>query len=89
MLLSIIEKIQKNWFQKVKVKWHPPEGTFAKDADPEKSAKVICKGHKGDYKSSVASVDFFFNRCGEKCKGWGEKKRKQILDKLNKICQGE
>jgi len=89
MLLSIIEKIQKNWFQKVKVKWHPPEGTFAKDADPEKSAKVICKGHKGDYKSSVASVDFFFNRCGEKCKDWGEKKRKQILDKLNKICQGE
>ena len=90
MLKEIIETIiqeKEKWINKVKPKWHPPKGTFAHDADPTESAKIVCKGHKGDLKSAVASVNFFFNRCGKKCEGWGEKKRKQIIDALHKICK--
>ena len=78
---------EENWTQNVKPKWHPPKGTFAKDTPASKSAEVVCKGHKGDLKSAVASVNFFFNRCGEKCADWGEKKRKEIIDILHKICK--
>jgi len=88
MIREILQKLhEEQWLNKVKPKWHPPEGTFSKDADPAKSAKIICQGHKGDYKSAVASVNFFFNRCGEKCKDWGEKKRKEIINALQKICK--
>jgi hypothetical protein len=90
MLKEIFKTIiqeKKYWTQKIKTKWHPPAGTFAKDANPKKSAKIICKGHSGDLKSSVASVNFFFNRCGNKCKGWGEKLRKAIITELEKICK--
>jgi len=80
--------LEKKWVQSVKPKWHPPEGTFAKDADPKKSAEIICKGHKGDLKSAVAAVNFFFNRCGKKCAGWGEQKRQAFIDALHKVCKG-
>lgn len=90
MIVELVEKVlneKEMWTQKVKTKWHPPEGTFAKDADPKKSAKIVCDGHKGDLKSAVASVNFFFNRCGKKCAGWGEAKRKAIIAELEKICK--
>jgi len=89
MLKEIIKNILENnkWIDNVKPKWNPPEGTFAEDSDPQKSAKIICDGHKGDLKSSVASVNFFFNRCYDKCKNWREQKRKQIIDILHNICK--
>ena len=89
MIREIIEKIlEDKWTQKVKTKWHPPKGTFAKETKPEETAKIVCNGHKGDLKSAVAAVNFFFNRCGDKCSGWGEKRRKEIIDILHKICKG-
>ena len=71
----------------VKTKWTPPEGTFAKDADPKKSAEVICKGHKGDLESAVASVNYFFNRCGDNCKDWNLKDK--LLNELRKMCNSK
>jgi hypothetical protein len=96
MLKEIIqETIKKGWVNKVKPKWTPPEGTFAKDANPVESAKVICQGHNGDYKKAVASVNFFFNRAGICEKGnpkfdeeWCKLKEK-IITELEKICGKE
>jgi hypothetical protein len=89
MLKEIIESVlnEENWVQNVKTKWKAPEGTFSKDADVKKSAEVICKGHKGDLQKSVDCVNFFFNRCGENCKDWGEAKRKELIAELEKICE--
>jgi len=78
--------LEKKWVQSVKPKWHPPEGTFAKDADPKKSAEIICKGHKGDLKKSVASVNFYFNR--KKKESGDEARRKAFIDALHKVCKG-
>jgi hypothetical protein len=77
---------EENWVNKVKPKWTPPEGTFAKDTPAEKTAEIVCKASE-DLKQAVERVNFFFNRCGEKCSGWGEQKRKQIIDILHKICK--
>ena len=88
MKIAIKKKItEEKWVDDVKTKWTPPEGTFAKETPSEKTAEIVCKGHKGDLKKAVDSVNFFFNRCGEKCAGWGEKKRKEIIDILNKKCK--
>ena len=94
MLKEIIQElIKEGWADKVKVKWHPPEGTFTKDANPSKSAKVICRGHKGDLRKSVSCVNFFFNKNGICEKGnpkydseWCHLKDK-IIKELEKICK--
>jgi len=83
----LLEIIKENWTQNVHTKWSPPKGTFSKDANPTKSAKAICKGHKGNLKRAIASVNFFFNRCGKNCADWGEKKRQEIIKELEKICK--
>lgn len=95
MLKNILEEIleKKQWVKDVKVKWHPPKGTFAKDADPEKSAEIICKGHDGDLKSSIAALNFFKNRegvCDEKSSHYDPewcKKLNQIEKNLEKMCK--
>jgi len=89
MIREIIESVltEEDWVKNVKTKWTPPAGTFAKETPAEKTAEIVCKGHKGDLKAAVASVNFFFNRCGDKCAGWGDKKREQIIDILHKICE--
>jgi len=68
----------------VKTKWHPPEGTFTKSA--EEIAKIVCKGHNGNLKKSVSCVNFYYNRCSEKCKD-EESKRKRVINILHKICK--
>jgi len=86
MLKEIIEKVlEDKWSQDVKTKWKPPKGTFAKETKPEDTAKTVCKGHK-DLKSASASVDFYFNR--KKVEPGDEKRRKEIIDILHKICKG-
>jgi len=87
--------LDKMWIQKVKVKWHPPKGTFAKTTKPSETAKIVCKGHKGDLKKSVASVNYFFNRAGICKQGhknydseWCKNKDK-IIEELHKICKGD
>jgi len=87
MLKEIIEKVlEDKWSQNVKTKWKPPKGTFAKETKPVDTAKTVCDGHKGDLKSAVASVDFYFNR--KKEEPGDEKRRKEIIDILHKICKG-
>ena len=78
---------EENWIKNVDTNWNPPKDTFAKEISAKVSAEVVCKGHKGNLKKSIDSVNFFFNRCGEKCKNWGEQRRKEIIDILHKICK--
>ena len=78
MLKEIIENLSD-----VKTKWHPPEGTFTKE--PEEIAKIVCKGHNGNLQKAVASVNFYYNRCGENC----ENKSDEIIKILHRICKGE
>jgi len=89
MIREILQKIQEEqWVNNVKPKWTPPEGTFAKDMPAQKTAEIVCKASK-DLKQAVERVNFFYNRCGDKCKDWGEKRRKEIIDILYKICKGK
>ena len=86
MIREIIESvIEDKWTDKVKTKHHI-EGVWGEDVPAEKTAKEVCKV-EGDLKSAVSAVNFYFNRCGEKCKDWGDKKRKEIIDILHKICK--
>jgi len=80
MLREILENLSD-----IKPKWNPPKGTFDKDADPKKSAEIICKGHNSDLKKSIESVNFFFNRCGSKCKDWSLKN--ELIKELHKLCK--
>jgi len=82
MLKEIIEK-DLGWLKKVKTKWSPPKGTFSDDKSPEETAKIVCKGHNGNLKSAVASVNFYYNRAGKS----NDKKRTKIIDILQKICK--
>jgi len=81
----LLEIDEANWVNKVKPKWHPPEGLFTKD--PETIAKTVAKASK-DYKQAVARVNFFYNRYG--CSGDRKgdpicKKRTRVLQLLRKI----
>jgi len=77
------------WVNKVKPKWHPPEGLFTKD--PETIAKTVAKA-SDSYKQAVARVNFFYNRYG--CSGERKndeicKKRPKVLKALRKIYKKE
>jgi len=86
MFRELVQKIrEENWVNKVKPEWTPPEGTFAKETPAEKTAEIVCKGHKGDLKAAVASVNFYFNR--KKDEPGDEKRRKEIINILHKICK--
>jgi len=87
---EILEKVikEEKWIDKVKPKWHPPKGTFAEDTPADKAAEIVCKA-SDNLKQAVERVNFFFNRCGKKCEPWGEKKRKEIIDILHKICKNK
>jgi len=88
MIKRIIENLlEDNWTKDVETKWTPPEGTFEKETPAKKTAEIVCKGHKGDLKKAVDSVNFYFNRCGDKCSDWGEERRKEIIELLNKMCE--
>ena len=94
MIRELIQKIKEEyWTDKVKLKWDPPKGTFTADADPAKSAKIICDGHKGDFKTSVDCVMFFRNRtgmCDEKSSHYNKKwcdTIEKIKSELDKICK--
>jgi hypothetical protein len=71
---------EEQWIDKVKVKWHPPEGLFTQS--PEKIADTIAKASK-DYKQAIARVNFFYNRYG--CSG--ERKDDPICKKRGKVLQ--
>jgi len=87
---TLLQKLEEeNWIDKVKTKWHPPEGLFTKD--PETIAKTIAKASK-DLKQAVARVNFFYNRYG--CSGERRndpicKKREKVLKLLHKYFKKE
>jgi hypothetical protein len=54
------KKINK-WSNKVKTKWHPPEGLF-KNGSPEEIASTVSQG--ADLKTAMARLNFFLNRGG-------------------------
>lgn len=87
---EILEKVikEEKWIDKVKPKWHPPEGTFAEDTPANKTAEIVCKA-SDSLKQAVERVNFFFNRCGKKCEPWGDKKREEIINILHKICKNK
>jgi len=80
-LYSLLYQLdEEQWIDKVKPKWHPPEGLFTKD--PETIAKTVAKASK-DYKQAVARVNFFYNRYG--CSG--DRKGDEICKKREKVLQ--
>ena len=86
ILTSLDKKIKEtDWTDVVKTKWTPPEGTFSKDTPAEKTADIVCKGHK-NLKSAVSSVNFYFNRLGDSSQ---EQRRDKIINILHKICSSK
>lgn len=58
--MDIIEKIDK-WSNKVKLKWHAPEGLF-KNGSPQEIADTVSKGVSK--KTAMSRLNFFLNRGG-------------------------
>ncbi len=56
------EKVEK-WSNKVKEKFHPPEGTFSKP--PKEIARIISQNKKASYQTAMSRLNFFLNRGGE------------------------
>jgi len=63
--LEVIEEA-KGWVQKVKPKWHPPEGLFTKSA--KEIAEYLAKASP-DYATAVRRAVFYYNRAGVCNKG--------------------
>ena len=55
----LVEK--KNWSNKVKTKWHPPEGLF-KNGSAQEIADGVSQGV--DLKTAMSRLNFYLNRGG-------------------------
>lgn len=69
------------WSEKVKTKYHPPEGTFTHKA-PE-VVRTLMDGAHGDAKLALERLVFYMNRAGEKLENKDElEKAKEKLENL-------
>jgi hypothetical protein len=55
--------IEKDWSNKVVLKWHAPNGLF-KNGSSKEIAKTVSKNV--DYKTAMSRLNFFINRAGSK-----------------------
>ncbi len=60
---KLLEETEEKWSNKVKEKFHPPEGTFSKP--PKEIARIISQDKKASYQTAMARLNFFLNRGGE------------------------
>jgi hypothetical protein len=73
------KKVNK-WSNKVKTKWHPPEGLF-KNGSPEEIASTVSQGV--DLKTAMARLNFFLNRGGSNISPAIRKKVEKAKDILS------
>ena len=73
------KKVNK-WSNKVKTKWHPPEGLF-KNGSPEEIASTVSQG--ADLKTAMARLNFFLNRGGSNISPAIRKKVEKAKDILS------
>ena len=73
------KKVNK-WSNKVKTKWHPPEGLF-KNGTPEEIASTVSQGV--DLKTAMARLNFFLNRGGSNISPAIRKKVEKAKDILS------
>jgi hypothetical protein len=60
---QLLQETEEKWANKVKEKFHPPEGTFK--TSPENIAKVISQNWTAGLKTTMARLNFFLNRGGK------------------------
>ena len=71
------------WTEDVKVEYHPPEGTFTKDA--KEIVQILMKGAKNDATLALHRLVFYMNRAGDKLTNSGQlNKAKEKLEELIK-----
>lgn len=71
------------WTEDVKVEYHPPEGTFTKDA--KQVVQILLQGAKDNATLALHRLIFYMNRAGDKLTNSAElEKAKAKLEALIK-----
>lgn len=72
----------KNWSDKVKTKWSPPEGLFTRSA--EEIAKVL-HDESDDLQQAMSRLNFYVNRAGDNLSSERVKTLESVKSKLRKL----
>jgi len=82
----LVEKKKVNkWSNKVKTKWHPPEGLFS-NGTAQEIADAVSQGE--DLKTAMARLNFFLNRGGSNVTPKIRKKVEQAKELVRKKYKG-
>jgi hypothetical protein len=61
---KLLQEAEEKWAQKVKEKFHPPEGTFS-EKSAEEIARIISQNWEAGLQKTMARLNFFLNRGGK------------------------